>query len=42
MRILFILHSTIMGGATISFLNLVQGLNEKGDSIASQFVLNSI
>lgn len=34
MKILFILHSTIMGGATISFLNLVAGLREKDYSIA--------
>lgn len=29
MKVLFILNSTCMGGATISFLNLIKGLNER-------------
>lgn len=29
MKIVYVLHSTIMGGATISFLNLLEGLQEK-------------
>ena len=29
MRVLYILHSTIMGGATISFLNLITGMKER-------------
>lgn len=30
MRVLYILHSSIMGGATISFLNLLLGIKKKG------------
>jgi len=30
MKILYILHSTIMGGATLSFINLIKGVKEKG------------
>ena len=30
MKVLYILHSTIMGGATISFMNMLSGLIEKG------------
>lgn len=30
MRVLYILHSSIMGGATISFLNLLFGIKKKG------------
>lgn len=33
MRVLFLLNSTVMGGATISFINLIKGLNEKGINI---------
>ena len=30
MRVLYIIHSSIMGGATISFLNLILGIKKKG------------
>lgn len=30
MKVLYILHATIMGGATISFINMINGLKEKG------------
>ena len=30
MKVLYILHSSIMGGATISFLNLLTGIKLKG------------
>lgn len=30
MRVLYIIHSSAMGGATISFLNLIMGLKDKG------------
>lgn len=30
MRVLYIIHSSAMGGATISFLNLITGLKDKG------------
>lgn len=30
MKILYILHSTIMGGATLSFINLIKDVKEKG------------
>ena len=33
MRVLYILHSTGMGGATISFINMIEGLNKKGYKI---------
>lgn len=32
-KVLYLLHATIMGGATISFLNLVEGLSKKGVEI---------
>ncbi|MBO7591921.1 MAG: glycosyltransferase [Bacteroidaceae bacterium] len=34
MKVLYILHSTIMGGATISFLNMIEGLRTKGVEVA--------
>ena len=30
MKILYILHATVMGGATISFINMINGLKAKG------------
>lgn len=33
MKVLYILHSTIMGGATISFINMIKGLKEKGINV---------
>ena len=32
MKVLYILHSTIMGGATISFLNMIKGMIDRGIS----------
>ena len=34
MKVLYILHDTIMGGATISFLKMIEGLSMKGVDIA--------
>lgn len=33
MKVLYILHSTIMGGATISFLNMIAGMSKRGVQI---------
>lgn len=37
MKVLYVLHSTIMGGATISFLNLVEGLKKRNVEIVVVF-----
>ena len=41
MKVLYVLHSTIMGGATISFINMVVGLRDKGYSMVVVFPDNN-
>ncbi len=33
MRILYLLHSTAMGGATISFINMISGVKKRGGEV---------
>lgn len=41
MKVLYILHSTIMGGATISLINLISGIKKKGCEITIVFPDNN-
>lgn len=41
MKVLYIIHSCIMGGATISFLNLAKGVQENGNEIVIVYPKNS-